>query len=146
MPRGLLRACRTRGQVIATVPNTNWRCPQRIATRRARLLLQCKKASPGRGTYRRGSRAFHTNRRALTKGQTPARRTMLRSVPKYLQKEADMDTNSQFAAPITLPPDVDPQGIIGSFLGRMAGGFIGKHSPETPDKPPVISREPSSVG
>ena len=38
-----------------------------------------------------------------------------------------MDTNSQFAAPITLPPDVDPQGIIGSFLGKMAGGVIGKH-------------------
>jgi hypothetical protein len=39
-----------------------------------------------------------------------------------------METNSQFtSAPVTLPPDVDPQGIIGSFLGKFAGGFVGKH-------------------
>jgi diadenosine tetraphosphate (Ap4A) HIT family hydrolase len=32
----------------------------------------------------------------------------------------------QYASQYTLPNEIDPQGIIGSFLGKMAGGFIGK--------------------
>ena len=38
-----------------------------------------------------------------------------------------MNGNVQYAGQYTLPPDVDPQGVIGAFLGRMAGGAIGKH-------------------
>ena len=38
-----------------------------------------------------------------------------------------MNGNAQYETQYVLPPDVDPQGVIGAFLGRMAGGAVGKH-------------------